>query len=288
MSQRLDLLRPILSTYQRRFSVFDFGSGIQDGVGHEIAKEYDAVVVCAEQDPLRYEPSGRMMVLRKAFTVEDLEALAKCEHFDVVLALNILHWCDDKWLRTLRALRSMSKWMIVQTPYENDIGACGQGWVQEIIEACREPEVEQLGETVQFPEHLARPIYLFLNDMPHFLTAKSFGDTSECIRASVTSDPFAKFIHLHHKKERWLYCHGLTLQSFLDLNGAWPTKKVLIEKLKALLPAQRHGDIQPWNIRMAGDELTLIDPGGADWSGTDEENLAGVIAAVEAVALATG
>ncbi len=69
MSERLELLRPYLSCYKRRFAVLDFGAGINvPAIGPEIAREFDAVVTCAEKNIEYPEPTPTLMSLRDCNT----------------------------------------------------------------------------------------------------------------------------------------------------------------------------------------------------------------------------
>lgn len=272
MSDRLEILRPILSTFKRRFSVFSLGSGVEKGLEYEIAQEWDCVVICAEKDPIRYVPHGRMIVLRREFTAEDLDLLSKCEHFDVVLAFNVLHWMDRSWLRALRALQQLGSTLLVQTPHPADTEACGD-WKREInwnlIGSC------EVGSTVQFPGHKSRPIYK-QERLDGILTSKSFGAPEE-IEATVC----AGTIWLHHKHSIAPYIPGLTLSNFQALGGVWPPKEMIVSALKLMKWDGPHRDIQPWNIRIDGREAYLIDPGGSDWPDSDSSNLERVIAEVK-------
>lgn len=263
MSTRLDLLRPYLSKLNRRFSVFSLGSGVEDGLEHEIAREFDCVVVCAEKDPLRYIPTGRMMVLRKEFSADDLFRFSECEHFDVVLAMNILHWYEAHWNEALTALSLLGDRIFMQSPYPEDTQACGKhntSIMQRIADGKR------LGETAQFGGHMPRPIFTKIGSTD-LLTRKSF-NAEEQIEATVINGT----IMLHHKDEVQKYIPGLTLTTFAELNGVWPPKEMICSALRLMKWDGPHRDIQPWNVRITGTEAFLIDPGGADWPDSDEAN----------------
>ena len=271
MSERLEILRPILSQFKRRFSVFSLGSGIESGIEQEIANEFDCTVICAEKDPLRYTPQGRMIVLQREFSAEDLDTLSKCEHFDVVLAMNVLHWTNGEWSDYLMFLRRMSSYVVVQTPMSNDTQACGE-FNKEIQSYCSY-RMKILGESVQFDGHMPRPIY-WMRGIHGTMTAKTFGSPDGEIEAQVTEDGF---IDLRHKKEFQRFIPGLTLTNYKLLNGVYPPREAIVSALREMKWDGKHRDIQPWNIRFTGQECYLIDPGGSDWPDSDEENLEAVI-----------
>jgi len=58
VSERLELMRPLLDKFRRDFTVFDFGSGVEESsLGAEIAAEYsNSVVIAAEKDPTQVHP----------------------------------------------------------------------------------------------------------------------------------------------------------------------------------------------------------------------------------------
>src|SRR3990167_5625823 len=130
LKERLDLLRPTLDQYTRRFTVLDLGSGIEpdQNVGQRIAREYqNAIVVAVEKDWTgeKFEPSPRTIVLARKFNVNDILRLSQCEHFDVVLGLNILHWFGEDALPVLVTLMRMGDYIFVQIPKTTDTTACG-------------------------------------------------------------------------------------------------------------------------------------------------------------------
>ena len=46
----------------------------------------------------------------------DLQKLSECEHFDVVLALNIIHWFPSEWMKIADAILAMGDNIIIETP----------------------------------------------------------------------------------------------------------------------------------------------------------------------------
>ena len=152
-SERLELLLPVLSKYKRRFSVLDLGAGINHPtLGYEIAQEFDAVVVEVEKD---WSPDAvaykRQIVLKHAFSVADLAKLSECEHFDVVLAFNIVHWFGSSWQAAADAILGMGDYVFVQIPTEADSSEVpGYAYIEAMRGYFKE-HCEWLGSTAQFP-----------------------------------------------------------------------------------------------------------------------------------------
>ena len=86
-------------------------SGFQGYYSFRTAYDYDAVCVMAEANNPNYPQSGDQLLdlckansklnniifLNQLFSATNLQRLSECEHFDVVLAMNVLHHFHDQW-----------------------------------------------------------------------------------------------------------------------------------------------------------------------------------------------
>src|SRR5688572_19098042 len=133
MSDRLNLLKPLLDQYKRRFHVLDIGGGVEpsQNIGQEIAREYDAVATVFEKDWRdgktdggSFKSSPHTMILRHHITPAEIDVLRTCEHFDVVLLLNVLHWYEAEWQFVLERVVRMADWVVVQVPSRGDGNGC--------------------------------------------------------------------------------------------------------------------------------------------------------------------
>lgn len=263
LSERLELLRPVLSRFKRRFSVLDLGSGINHPtLGWEIAQEFDAVVVEVEKDWAPVEPVGKQpIVLKHPFSAADLERLGECCHFDVVIAFNILHWFEGGWQQAAAAVLGMGDYVFVQVPTEADSPeAPGYAYREALHGYCKE-QGEWLGSTSQFPGHPPRPIYLHMNKAKR-LTRNNWDahdDSANIWVFSSFDDIHGTFQHKQPPHTRpWI--PGINLWNFCRLGGVLPAKQQVLGMLAALkLPEKQHGDVQPWNMILDGERLHLID-----------------------------
>ena len=291
MSERLELLRPVLSRYQRRFTVLDLGAGINHPtLGYEIAEEFDAVVVEVEKDWKPVETIGkRAMVLKHKFTVPDLMKLSECEHFDVVIAFNFIHWLGVEWQVAADAVLGMGDYVFVQPPTNKDMESSlyKQAWpeswrdVPHMNGYFRE-HAEWLGSTSQFPGHPPRPIYMRGNGVKRLTRTNWDAPLAD---ADIVVYSTHKLIQgsFQHKipREHREWAPGINLWNFCRLGGIVPCFDEIQEMLRRLsLPDKKHGDIQPWNMILDGECLRLID-GGDTWGGDDPEGLANTIRKVE-------
>lgn len=286
MSERLELLRPVLSKYQRRFTVLDLGAGINNPtLGYEIAQVFDAVVVEVEKDWKPVPTRPRTIVLRHEFSVADLQRLSECCHFDVVLAFNLIHWFGAEWQAASDAILSMGDYVFVQTPVEADsLNVPGYPYIPQMQSYFKE-QGEWLGSTSQFPAHPPRPIYLHKNGVKQ-ITRTNWDAHAESANIKVYSTHYDVKASFHHKTPRefkdWI--PGINLWNFCKLGGVVPARERLVEMLHAVpLPEKPHGDIQPWNMILDGERLHLID-GGDGWTdgAPDAVELENTIRKVEA------
>ena len=273
---RFDLIAPLLRRYKRRFTVLDLGAGINPYMAQRISREFDAVVVAIEKDEIAPEELAkfgpRALWLRYHITAFGLERLAECEHFDVVLALNIFHHFEDL-NGASNAISRMCDLVILQTPKRNDAQSCGQERIPEICDYL--DNYTPIGESVQFEGHMPRPIYSLEPVRNGVLTRSSWTSPPLCIRAIIESNEEEKTIELSHKPSPPRpYIHGLNLWNFAQLNGQWPRKEQVLKLIHEFpLRQERHGDITPHNFLFDGAELHLID-GYEGWEFDDKENLA--------------
>lgn len=291
MSDRLDLMRPILSRYQRRFSVLDFGAGINiPAIGTEIAKELDAVVTCVEKDITlaQIEAAPHIMWLKKAFTADDLQMMNECEHFDVVIALNIAHWFPKDCLRVVDLLRRLGRYVFIQVPKIEDETACevfGQTTIVQLNNYFKQSGWNwvRLGETVQFPGHMARDLWMYENRVAKRLTRTNVdAHTGSADTAMIAGHDICRArLKKRATFEDWI--QGLTLWNFCRWGGVWPTREYIVKMLEEFeLPATNHGDVVPHNFIIDGERLHLID-GFEGWEFDDKANLAATIEKVRSI-----
>lgn len=270
-AERYDrFIAPVLNQYRRPFSMIDIGAGAEPYNSFETARRYDATVVAIEQNADYAEESiprdRKLMVLKHRFTPGDLADLASRAHFDVVLAMNVLHHFGNEWKEAWRAIESMGSQVIYQTPYADATGVCGQDVVPEIEEWLRR-RYRMMGESVQWPGHQPRPIYYSYPGK--WLVRPVNSDKSFVVLA--TSD-YKRVGQLKDDEFRpWI--HGINLWRWRRYGGWWPRLDTVIEKLRAFpLPERNHGDIVPWNFIFDGQGLHLID-GFEGWEFDDRVNL---------------
>jgi len=273
VSERLDLLRPYLSRFKRRFTVLDFGAGINaSAIGTEIAREFDAVVVCVEENIVAPELSPRTMWLKKEFSPRDLQLMSECEHFDVVIGFNVCHWFNSTV--PLEILSRMGRYVFIQSPASDDAKAI-ETFGHVVGDICRYTiDWKHLGDTVQFPQHTPRPLWMHENILPRILTrtcVEAHENSAHTLMWAEKDRCRAQMLKDGDSWRNWI--PGINLANFLAWNGVYPHRTRIAQMLtNYVLPLTQHGDITPHNFILDGESVHLID-GHEGWGGDDVENL---------------
>ena len=124
IQERYAAIKQVLSQYDRPITVLDLGAN-NGYFSLKIAEDFDACCVLVDGTERLTDictlnaERNRVIHLQKRFNKADIQELARREHFDVVLALHVLHHVDDwkAWVHTLFALGDN---VIIETPSVDD------------------------------------------------------------------------------------------------------------------------------------------------------------------------
>lgn len=123
-SLRYDAISKVLSKYQGPIKVLDIGAS-NGYFSLRIAHDYNALCVMADvSDRLckiceLNDQIPNIIYLKKALSLNDLSDLCQNEHFDVVLALNVVHHMEP-WKEILDVIFKLGDTVIIETPPSND------------------------------------------------------------------------------------------------------------------------------------------------------------------------
>jgi len=101
---RYTIIKKVLDKYNRPFTMLDIGAS-QGYYSFRTAYDYNSVCVMIEGNNNEYPLTGdqllhlckcntsldNIILFQKPIVIADLQHLSECEHFDVILAMNILH-----------------------------------------------------------------------------------------------------------------------------------------------------------------------------------------------------
>lgn len=283
---RYALIRPVIDSYRRAITVLDLGANLgyfglrlaDESLEHGplvtsvmVEREVGLVEACAIND------LPNTIALRTTITVEMLEALADCEHFDVVLCLNLLHHLDDP-VRALAAVLRLGEQIVIETPPPLDTGACGDPEAKLALrDALRREAPTCLGQT---PSHttpgVSRPLLHFVRPKPRlaapYLYPSRLGVGIPPLRDhAILSTDRGKTWAMPDKGEERIWFPGINLWTYAQLGGSWPPRHEVLARVEAeyhraldgagdvrFLSAS-HGDVRPWNFILSGEAVTLID-----------------------------
>lgn len=121
---RYEAIKKALAVYNRPIKVLDIGAS-NGYFSLRIAQDFDALCVMADlSDRLRdicelNTEVNKLIYLKRALSLEDFRMLAQHEHFDVVLALNVVHHMSP-WREILDTIFELGDTIIIETPPAND------------------------------------------------------------------------------------------------------------------------------------------------------------------------
>lgn len=197
IQKRYEAVKQVLLKYKRPFKVLDIGAN-NGFFSLKIVKDFDAVCVLADGTERLTDictlntNTNRLIHLQKYFTINDIKELERREHFDVILALLVLHHVDN-WMEWIKVLFKLGDNVIIEIPSEND-------------------PINQFENT----KRLAR----YLTSLPNGIKIGAFH------RGNNVYDHMLLFIHNSPStKNRF----GMLPSTFKELNGRFPSNRYVDE-----------------------------------------------------------
>jgi len=282
-ADRYEIVRQYAERFNRPFTVLDIGANY-GYFSIRLMEDFDCVAVMGEYFPQYYEELTRLVdvndcnkgiVLQHRFTQDSIRNLARVEHFDLVLAMSVVHHIDGDVNETIRLIRDLGDHVIIEVA--NEPNACGQAQVQSTV---IDNDWEHLGTGRSHLASSVRDIYSMQQSRSRF-GLRYFGCPPELVAGhEVVSDDSRKMIRFDHKTEERDWIHGINLVSFKHYGGIYPTDDSIRDALGNLTPSDSpHGDIRPWNIIISGRDLHLIDADDPNHEPTtdDSSSIRGVV-----------
>lgn len=278
LEQRFAIVNSVLSRYVRPITLLDIGSA-QGYFSFRAAEMYpDSVFVMLEGSnpayPLISKQVSSICELNKdldnviwfdtPIIPKQIQALSSCEHFDVVLLLNILHWFPNDWKMLIDAALKMSHVTIVELPpWEENLPADVKklrfnihcylsSFTQEVLEGV--PRHNDMSCHTRFyiienknhfqieKNTLLHP----LNQSRKHVLSFDFKNKKMCKEDSVP--PYDC-----HESE-WI--PGINLITYLMFHGAFPSRVNIVQELPIDI---EHKDWMPNNMIVQGRHVVLID-----------------------------
>lgn len=277
---RYAVIREFCSQYTRPFTVLDIGANL-GYFSLRLAEDFDCTVVAVEDlyaDQLAgvLEANGnpRVVMLQRHVTIADLHALAEVEHFDVTLAMSVVHHIGP-YEETLAALRCLGDHLLLELPVERN--ACNQ----HLVAGVRPPaNGVLLGWGDSHLTDARRPIYHV--STPKSGLIRSYLDTPETDSdVQITSDFGRKTFEYRVRGECRDWWRGINLRTFQLWGGRYPSRATVAGLVRDGWDGEPHGDVRPWNVVLQGDAVKFIDRRDARRFFTDDDaNLSKLVEAV--------
>ena len=273
---RYEAIKPVLDKYKRPITVLDIGAS-QGYFSLRIAQDYDAVCVMIEGN---YNPQWRiadqlfnicqhntdrnnLIFLKKKITARDLRKLAECEHFDVVLVLNVIHHTRGQWKAFTDAIFALGDNIIIETPPPNDFIA-----TNPTVGKTHRYLASKKGHVLaRPPRHTSntRGTLFWFEGSKKKITLPNWFEPSRFGHYRVESNYHKKQMYHMRRRMRTDWVPGINLSTFIGMNGVYPTVNMLRKHLKGF-KGVRHPDLTIWNMILQGDRLALIDLHDRRWN----------------------
>ena len=271
---RYEIIRAYLKkTYERPFSCIDIGANY-GYFGFRLAADFDCVSVMVDTKPigkLLEKNHGKLIWLDKRIETNELQLLAKCESFDVVLVLSVIHHFTD-WKRTVDALLELGKTVIFELPGHGETHAVNYPNHEAISKYILGKDHEVLMEMASHVNPMVLRKMVVLRDWGISIRQQTIdaGLRQAPLHGIQVCDSNDRKSVIKHNIVR-PFIHGMNLWNFKLLNGQYPKniKQMVKDALKEL--PRFHDDLRPWNFIIDGEKCHAIDYDEKKWRKAPEK-----------------
>ena len=262
--------------FNRPISVLDLGAA-EGYFTFRLAEDFSGVFIAVESNPERKllelcikNNNRKVLLLDKQMNLKNLKNLKEVQHFDIVLALNIIHHFDEPFQDVLDTLVSMSSFCFMEhpNPLEDDSTKNFQRLEKEKLKLDSfEPVLLNKNESGlgnAFNQKLERNLWLLKNTQSKTIDRGWRG-------ASKYDDEFGPGNHISIKSnfdnidvdyglrdEKRTWVQGIDLRTFLENNGVYPTNGEVLDLINNL-KIDNAKDLGPHNLILDGESLFPID-----------------------------
>ena len=262
--------------FNRPISVLDLGAA-EGYFTFRLAEDFDGVFVAVESNPERKllelckkNNDPKVLLLNKQMNLKNLKNIKEVQHFDIVLALNIIHHFDEPFQDVLETLVSMSSFCFLEHPnsLENESTKNSQRLDTEKLDLEKFKPIllnknpSGLGNSLN--KKLERNLWLLQNTQSKTIDrgwrgaskyTEEFGPGNQ-ISIKSNFDEINVDYGLRDEKRNWI--QGIDLRTFLEYGGVYPTNKKIINLIDNL-KIKNAKDLGPHNLILNGKRLFLID-----------------------------
>ena len=279
--KRYQHIQSELNRFKRPFTLLDLGAS-QGYYSFKAAHDYDCVCVMIEGNNPSYPMTGtqlhelcklntdldNIILLQKPLNIPDMQRLSECEHFDVVLVFNIIHWLGTEWRKAVDAIINMGDHVIIETPPQETIKSADENHKrQAVMDYLVSKGAQVIGQVKRHTTNVQSNIYL-IEHKKEYLERRTWlkpimkGKTHKLISSHDEKKLYKKcdVPANHYMTSDWL--PGINLITFKMYDGSWPTAQMLIEQMDHMSKQtkyKQHTDWMPNNFIVQGNKLEMID-----------------------------
>ena len=274
--KRYDEIFQFCKKFNRPISVLDLGAA-EGYFTFRLSEDFSGVFIAVESNPERKllkscikNNDHKVLFLDKQMNLKNLKNLKEVQHFDIVLALNIIHHFDEPFQDVLDTLVSLSSFCFIEHPnlLENESTKNYHRLKTEKLNLEKfKPKLlkkTQSGLGNSINQKLERNMWLLENTQSKTIdrgwrgTSKyheQFGPNTE-INIKSNFDEISVDYGLREEKRNWI--HGIDLRTFLENNGVYPANEEIIYLIDTM-NTDNAKDLGPHNLILNGKQLFPID-----------------------------
>ena len=274
--KRYDEIFQFCKKFNRPISVLDLGAA-EGYFTFRLSEDFSGVFIAVESNPERKllelcikNNDHKVLLLDKQMNLKNLKSLKEVQHFDIVLALNIIHHFDEPFQDVLDTLVSMSSFCFMEHPnsLENESTKNSQRLEAEKLNLDSFDPIllnkTQSGLGNSFNQKLERNLWLLKNTQLKTIDRgwrgaskynESFGPGNH-ISIKSNFDKIDIDYGLRDENRTWI--QGIDLRTFLENNGVYPTNDEIINLIDNL-EIENARDLGPHNLILNGERLFVID-----------------------------
>lgn len=261
---RYEAIKQVCSQFTRPFSVLDIGANA-GYFSFRLATDFpNATVIMIEGnddeahllDLCCQNSLPNIIYLNKKLSLSELQALADCEFFDVVLALSVIHHFDKTLNDALDVFTKLGENLIIEVPPYGE-HAHNQTMINTEPIDIEKYSPHLLMTTKSCVGDVHRPTYLIKCNKTRltksYLTGGRKGSYSELQYSHSDLS-----IHFPRKKQTFSFIPGINFFTFVAYNGVYPDKKTVTHMLLNM-DVTGHEDVRPYNLVVTSSRIIPID-----------------------------
>jgi 2-polyprenyl-3-methyl-5-hydroxy-6-metoxy-1,4-benzoquinol methylase len=263
----------LLKKFKRQFTLIDLGAA-QGYFSLNAAYKYNCCSVMVEGNTnyanfLKYlcEQNDQVkskILLHQQIDNNFLKLMARGEHFDVVLALNIIHHLGNDWQECLEHILNLGEHIIIETPSGKDKGACGI-YNEDIEKYLNKMGAQVIGHFPRHTDSLNNGIMYYIYRKKETIAQKYLLDfywlgpkNSYMIDSALDYKKFTKFDNIQNILVSRNWHSGINFVTFKIFNGIYPDISWCENTINNVFNVF-HRDFMPWNLILNGLNMYLID-----------------------------